>query len=157
MSGEGWRRRRAGGGSLVHPFGQPRSAGPGTRLTAPGGSRAPSELGRGLRCTGFSSAPAGRGFPRRQREGPSAAGAAETAQNPPLREVLGGGLDPPPLLCISSPHTPEHSCSPSAGKPFQGYKGAAEKGPLQTGAPSPRRRPFSHLPGGTGWVPVSRE
>lgn len=122
MFGRGWRSRGAGGGSLDHPRGKPRSAGPGPRLAALGGSRALSELGKGAPVQRLL--PGGKGLPSPQARGSQRRGGGGNAADPPLRGAPRGGLDPPPLLISSHLPTPQNTApAPRRGNPSSGAMG----------------------------------
>lgn len=124
--------------------------------------RVPNSHGTREGGSGSSSAPAGRGFPRRKPGGARAAGATgrgcrrPAAERSPARRPRPGA----PPHTLPSPYTPKYSPSPSVGKPFQRRNGALRRSHSRPGCPrrvarfwaDPRHRPFSRLPGGTGWV-----
>ena len=166
MFGGRQRSRGAGGGSLAHPRKQPRSAGPGPSSQSPAGPEPARNSRGGLRRSGSSSAPAGRGFPRRKPGGARAAGATGRGCRRPAAERSPAGRPRPaaPPHTLPSPYTPKYSPSPSPGKPFQRRNGALRSNHSRLGCPrrvarfgrDPRHRPFSRLPGGTGWVSSPR-
>lgn len=139
-------------------------SGPGSQ--PPAGPGLPPNSGWGLRRTGSSSAPAGRGFPRRKPGGALAAGAAGRGRRRPAAEGSTAWLPRPaaPPHILSSPHAPKFRPKLSPGKPFHWRNGALRRGHSKLEHPrrvalfwgNLRRRPFSRLPGGTGWVPCLR-
>lgn len=160
-----------GGRSVVRPPSRAakvsqQGRGSGSGSQPPAGPGLPRNSGWGLRRTGSSSAPAGRGFPRRKPGGARAAGAAGRGRRRPAAEGSPAGLPRPaaPPHILQSPHAPKYSPNLSPGKPFQWRNGALRRGHSRLGHSRRvalfwgdlRRRPFSRLPEGTGWVPSLR-
>lgn len=141
LLGGSWKSRGAGGGSLAHPRGQPRSVSragaPAPGSQPPAGPRLSRNSGWGLRRAGSSSAPAGRGFPRRKPGGARAAGAAGRGRRRPAAEGSPAGRPRPaaPPHILPSPHPPKYSPNPSLGKPFHWRNGALKRGHSRLGRP----------------------